>query len=1074
MGSAKGSGQSKDYYGHCAGVVCQGQLDFVSGLLLNNALVWPDAKMWDVTIYKKGRTVIYTNGSVYQASAKTKVDPNAFPWVFFADPWTAGTYVVGTRKLYLGNVWIVVGSSATVAPPAVAPDPKLSIQFPTITNHWQYVCTPDTWSAGTNFWATNSIVAWKGRLWTNSAGTKIEPPGAPWTLWKVDRSANHLKFTVPDNGDVFLYWGTNNQVLDTGDEKILSQNGHPPYRNKAVLMVKNFLFGTMQSSPPDLVLLGGRSPVQTLITGSATDMDADWQVNPWVVLAEILTHPVIGLGLPDSFFDATTWQAEADRCAAKPELYYISPLYTSLKKVREFVVDLMGYPDAFVFWSNVATLKAGHWPHGDAPPTFDGTNTVDRNALTEELKWDSRGWGDTANSVELSFEDVQAGFKARPVFANNLFNASVVKRMQSKKIDRPHITRFAQATAWAAEFAKIEGDQKLSGEQTIRAEKATAAVPGSLFLLTDDVLGLSQVQRCLRRTIAAAPAGVVKLAHETERGVAPQPYAPTDQNPVAANGPPPAIVTNFAVVQLPAQLGEASSISVLAARTNDVTTALDVYFKQADSNTFQLLGANHAFAVPGTFDIDVNTPTSIGGTPDYNHDDIGAVTQGNDYALTQTDFWKTIVIWSSSPAMTSPTTATEGTDYTTDATVGTISIVAGGGIATGKYVRVTMFNMVAVRYDAVTPQSDLDSVLASLTQDEINNGQCMLFAFQKANPALFEIMSIKSVQSVGAGANGPVLFASVRRAQFGTLFGGDGTHVWGSNVNDVVFMIRREGLVTLQHAAFSGYQLQNATINLRLAPESAWVLADPADLYDPATNPEGLTTAFDYTWNNTYGPTVTWTLAQVNGADVADFNTAIAHTDVINLGFSLRDTNADLVHGALIATQGQQELTVWASNFPPSDFQAKNIVFSLPQGTWTLFMNMLDLAGNQTKDQLALSAAPQIIYVDTGTTESPLIYAYNTMNPYIVQLLFGLHPGVAAGFQLYWQITARNVAWSGGAWVAAAVYGVAIGGKYRWGNATGASPASLPPIHKGSSGQTLWAYCTQTGKSDSPVLKFNF
>src|SRR5579885_1626301 len=103
MSSGKSGGGSKDYYGHAAGIICQGQLDFIWGLMVNNNVVWPKVSLWDSKIYKKNLTVIYTDGNVYQASEKTNTDPPAFPWTLFAIPWLAGTYHSGDRRLYMGN-----------------------------------------------------------------------------------------------------------------------------------------------------------------------------------------------------------------------------------------------------------------------------------------------------------------------------------------------------------------------------------------------------------------------------------------------------------------------------------------------------------------------------------------------------------------------------------------------------------------------------------------------------------------------------------------------------------------------------------------------------------------------------------------------------------------------------------------------------------------------------------------------------------------------------------------------------------------------------------------------------------
>lgn len=1072
----KSTASSKDYYGHCAGVVCQGQLDFFWGLLVNNNLVYPVATVWDAQTYAVGQCTLYSDGNVYQfegVPGETNDPPN-YPWQLFASAWTAGTYAVGSYVVYLGNVWQVFGAPAVVAPPATAPavlpQNQPSFHHQTPVNNWIYISTPSVWVSA-NFWGANSIVAWDGRLYTTAVGTKAEPPNAPWTLWKIDRatSANPLKFTVPNMGDCYLYWGTANQTLDTVNEQILNSLGHPPYRNKAVIVIKNFLFGTMQTSPPDIVLLGGRAPVQTLITGASAALDVDWQANPWCVLAEMLTHPVIGLGLPNSFFNQAQWQAEADRCATNPALYYISPLYSDLKKVRELVRDLMGYPDAFVFWSTLGQLSCGHWPHGDAPPAFTPANTVDRNCLTEELGSNSDLWGATFNGVSVSFQDIQSGFKSRPVLSSNLYNANAIRRMQTQNVDRPHIVRYAQAKAWADEFAKLAGDELLSGQVTIQAEKATGIAPGSLFLLTDDYLATSQIMRCTRRVISSPPAGTVKLAHETERGVSPRPYSPSALNPTQPQGPAPSRIGNFAVVQLPATLGESSTIAVLAGRTNDVTSQLAIWFQQADNAAFQQLGTNNSFAVPGFFDVDENTAETVGGNNNTVSIAPFTVTQGTSYPLGHSNFWKDVVTYSATIGGVY-VTATEGVDYVTDPVAGTITISIGGAIANTNYVKVQLWNSLAINYDTTVPNSDLESIMESLTLDEIANGEILLFAFQAANPALVEIMSVTAVTAVGNGTAGtPTLFIGAVRAQFGSLKGGDGSYVWGSNSNDIVFIMRRAGLDVLSHESFAGFQIAQSTMALRLVPNSAWVQGDINDLYDPANNPGGLTTAFNYTWNDIYAPTATWIQLLQNGAAITDFTVTFATTDVFNFSFNIADTNGDLQHGALIAISGQQEVTLWASNFTGQSNVSKTVQFQLATGLWSLELRLLDAAGNASTYPLIYGGNPVTMTVNVNYAPSPIIYSYSTPigGSYISNLVFGKLPSPGSGFKVYYQLQNIGTAFNPASWILCSqntgypnyCYGDPAYGDY------------VPQFKKST--KTLYAYSTQTGKTDSAVVSWN-
>ncbi|HLX68851.1 MAG TPA: hypothetical protein VKV04_04405 [Verrucomicrobiae bacterium] len=1079
MGAKAPSG-SKNYYGHCAGIVCQGQLDFISGLLINNELVFPNAAIWDSQIFHKNRIIIYTDGNAYQTNIESNEVPPNFPWQIIAFAWISGGagYSTGDKVVSGGFVFQSLTNSNTTTPPATA----------TSNANWKYLYTPTQWTSisTSHLWSAGSVVAWEGQVYQTAADTNEEPPNAPWVPFQILRSAspNPLKMTVPKNtrfgqnagpGDWYLYWGTPNQVLDASGEEVLTGLGHPPYRNCAVIVGKSILFGTQTVNPPSVQVLGGRAPVQSIITGPAAALDADWQANPWCVLAEMLTHPIYGLGLPTNWFDSPTWNAEANRCYANPSLFYISPIYTSLKRVSELVADLVGYPDAFIFWSTIATLMAGHWPHGEAPPTFVVGNTINRDNIIKEFSSSSEGWWGTANSVAVSIQDLQAGFKSRPCLAPNLFNMAVTRRLLTQKIDRPFITRYSQGLAWATEFAKIAGDQTSNGTIEVQAEKCATTQPGSLFLLTDDQFGTSEVQRCTRKVISAPPTGTAKITHETERGVAPQPYSPTQTNPVQATGPSPALVTNYAVAQLPtAMTGESNTLAVLAGRESGPTSQLQVWFRQADGAAFQQLGTNTAFAVAGWFDIALNSDEL------YSSDEapiqrmrLGQVTQGNTYNIGDTQFWQ-YQVWYSVPATPyfPATLAVEGTDYSLDPIAGTITVLAGGSIATNDYLEVDVWNTVPMAYDPNTPASDVDAISAALTQDEINDNDLLLFAFQANNPALFEIMSVRSVQAVGTNASGgplngyPVLFLKVYRAQFGTQPGGDGSYIWGTNPADQIFVTPRASVTALSNLAFPGLAGSASSATFILAPESAWVTAEISDIYDVANNPGGLSTEFIYTFADLYGPTVTWISEQNQPSsgsfsDISSYSGSFLTTDTFYFTFQLNtSTGANIVAATLTATLGTQQLTLWSQTFNSPVPDPVSVQFQLPAGLWSLSVNVRCDDGTQTDAPLTLVGSATAVTVQVNapsppTAPSPIIDTYNQSGSTISDLKFGPLP---TGLTVLYQTVTYGAAYNPSGWHTASSLG---GGIY------GTVPNFTKPKY-------LYAKCQQSGVADSPVTLFAF
>lgn len=1143
MGAKAPSG-AKNYYGHCAGILCQGQLDFISGLLINNTLEYPNAAVWDSQIFKAGRVIIYTDGNAYQNAAKSDQTPPNFPWTLYASAWVSGGggYALGTLVVGDGAyIFQSLANSNTSTPPATAVS----------NSNWKYISTPDQWATiGTDkFWSAGSIVAWEGQVYTTAEGTNEEPPAPPWTLFQILRTAspNPLVMTVPKStrfgqnsgpGTYYLYWGTPDQVLDPTGEGILTSLGNPPYRNCAV--GKNILFGEQTLNPPSIQVLGGRAPVQSIITGPATALDSAWQANPWVVLAELLTHPIYGLGLPANWFDAATWNAEANRCYANTDLFYISPMYTSLKKVSELVADLMGYPDAFIFWSAIATLTAGHWPHGEAAPAFNATNTINRDNIIREFATSSEVWWGTANSVAVSIQDIQAAFKSRPCLAPNLFNMAVTRRLLTQKIDRPWITRYSEGLAWATEMVKILGDQSSNGTIEVQSEK-TNVVPGSLFLLTDDQFGFSEVQRCTKKVISAPPTGTSKITHETERGVAPQPYSPTQQNPAPAAGPAPSVITNYQLVQLPTSLaGAGSTIAVLAGRPSAVTTALQVWFQQADASAYQLLGQQGIFAVAGTVEIDggVQVPqlltsnsqagttyplasgylaynsgfvvynssgtligTSTSGGPgvtyvygtDYTLDIINntitllpgtsipngsiisiapafgcvpttSATQGNTYAI-PTGWWAPYQVMRMTAAQVSAytgglgsgTLCTEGQDYLIDPVAGTFSVLTGGNILSGETVFVFFTGFMACAFAPNTPTNDLEDFSAPLTQDEINDDELLMFAFKASNPALFEIMSVTGIAAASTYPPQDFYTISLKRAQFGTQIGGNGTDF---SAGDFFFIIRRAGLTPLSHQAFEGLELSNSTANFILAPQSAWVDASISDLYDPTNNPSGLSVNFSYTFANTFAPTVTWIALLDGGAGgtvISSFASAFATTDVFYFSFQLNaPPGAQVISASLIAGVGEQQVTLWSNVFTPSNQVNAAAQFSIPtQGLWTITLNVQCNDGSQTNAPLTLSGTPVQIRIGATYAPTPTLDGYTKVFKQITNLKFGVLP---SGVTVLYQLQARGTAYNSSGWTTAGSLG---GGLY----------GPVPNFQTGA--KTLYAKCQESGATDSPVVSWN-
>jgi hypothetical protein len=1088
MGSGKVSNngaKAMTYYGNVAGIICQGQIDSIWGVMLNNELVYPAAYAWDSKLYHNGVYLLFiVSGTLgcYQAGADNRVDPPNFPWVLRAVAYNnATTYHSGDKVLGADNsLWQSTTTQTGNPPNATKPNPAqmgqtnsgnhnaLTNPNPTISN-WKYLGSPVGISAN-NLHAANAIVSYNGRLYTTPSSTNNQPPNSPWVLWKIDRvsSANPLKFTVPKYGDCYLYWGTKTQTLDSTNEAFLTSFGHPAYRGRAVLVLKNFLFGQGTVTPPSMKVLALRNPVQTVITGASATLDADWNANPWCVLAELLTDPIIGLGLPTTMLDATTWQAEADRVALNPQLYYISPMLTSLAKLRDLVQEIMSYPDSFIFWSVLATLAAGHWPHGEAAPAFTNANTISRDQWLKEPDESGQGWGGTFNAVELSYRDLEAAFAQRTLVAPNLFNRQVTQRLLTMRLDRPHIVRADQAMANAIEAAKINGDRQVKGTMDIKDGTASSIAPGSIFLYTDDVAQTSNPMRCTRLVRKAPPSTVKTIEYETERGVAPQPYSPTRGLVPTAPGLAPTRLIFYQLAKISPVFNLGDGLFFLACRQDTNTSHAELWFQQSDGVNLTDIGTVTKFAVGGammqseTWDSD----TAIGlGISPFS---VTPVTQGATYSIGQQYFWSSQVKYGpgGGPATT---LATPGTDYVLDADAGTITIVSGGNITTGDQVDVYFSDEMGITLATNIPADDLSAIAITPTDDEIRDGKLLMFLHQASDPSKFEIMSVSQMlPNGGLGVVNYQVFG--KRAMFGTLPGGDGSHKW--DVGDIVMIIKKDDLASFDNQGFLPLEQTSSAGHFILAPGTSGFNADPTDIYDANTNPTGLSTATDYLFGDPYVPQVTWDSLLVNGGAV-NFATTYATTDNFDFSFTIFDASASAIICSLVASSGNIEIPLWSGQVSPGTTAGQSIEVKfagsvIGTGTWKLILKMTNSDGRTTFQNLQSPAGTDVqILIGTATAAAPVVTSWSVQRTasysggvttfnYIVS---AFHINGYADTNVQYQITAKGAQPAGGSWV----------------NATSAG-GGLWTVAKGmvASTHTIWFLGIHTGISNSAPVPYNF
>ena len=603
--SGGSSGASRIYYASIAGINGVGPLDFVSSIVVDEQVVWPASPVWPASL---------------------QIVPSA--WVQVLGDGVS--VYIGTQSqhgLSVGDSFTSYGFT----------DPRMNVELGTV------ISTPDAWTFGftaalgstlakTDF--TDGFVSKVNAfspgdlrrigpvvyqcILAHSATEDTKPYNATyWKQYRLSRTdagvTNPVKITVAGHGDLYIYWGTPTQTLDATYEAILTRFGHPAYRDQSITVLQKFLQGLDRNTEPTVRIMGGRTPIQSVVTGAAATLDGEGQANPICVIAELLTHPIWGIS---ANLDATTFQAAADWCLANSTLTYISPLLNQQAAVPSAINDILESCDCWLRFNADGAIECGHWPHDEAAPAFAANKTVNWNQILkeEEIETDTDLWDGTANKTTVKYQDQAHAFNDRPAIASNLANRVTSGRVMDRNIERPHVTRANQALAIATRDIQIASRRFLSGKIKVRAD-AVNILPGDLFLLTNDMAGSSMVCRCTDAEFSAPPDANVDLTWQTERGISPVRYRPTPISNKGMSYPHPVPIRAFRILQAPPGLAgdQDFHLTLLAGRSGDSVSQMDVWFRQADGSAFYQVATVRNFGCAGALAADFAVYTDTDG-----------------------------------------------------------------------------------------------------------------------------------------------------------------------------------------------------------------------------------------------------------------------------------------------------------------------------------------------------------------------------------------------------------------------------------------------------------------------------
>lgn len=939
------------FYGTIAGIPCSGPADELVALLMNGATVWPTRKVWNDTIIDIPTTRRRRLGGLAHLQ--------------FAVP----------HGLHTGNKFIVSGLSDASFNEAAATNVHnagaMGIQYPNAGADVAWTNDVGGLVSKVAHYKAGDLVRDGAAVWEVKVGQDHDampatrPPNATyWSRYSVTRAltTNPFPFTIENIAQGYIYWGTDDQVLDVVGEKILAGTGHPPYRRQVVIVLVNCLLGTRPAAPNIEVILG-KGPQQTIVGAGTDARDEEGQANPLVGSLELLTDPIFGIGQEVAIADGTSMQAVASDLLGEHAMTYISPLLENQMSFRAVVAAMMAYYDGWFRFNSTGVIEAGRFLHNEAPPGFVAATTLDFNDALEEISYVSEGWSSTYNEVLVKFQDLNRAYKAAGQKALSGLNRAIVGEPRLQSLDRPWITRELQALAHAVEWMKIYAQPVIQGAIEVRAEKTASIAQGGLFRLTHDAVSFSVVCRCIEKTLAGPPAMRARIKFENERGIAPLPYHAT---PTGLQSVLPASedVSLSLLVQPPASLANSADfrVTLLAARKSELTHGVRVWLKAEDSDLFYNLGQQLFFGVNGLL------------SQNY-----AAASQKATAQRSRTSNVATLKVTAHGyvSGMHVAVSGLGGAGYNqsevmitvTDADHFTYPNVAANEGVTGDVNGVVTplgddeSESLQFNPDDFTLQTDLDRVSDTQTADAINDDALLAWVF-KADLSASEIMTLREIR-----LDSGVYKLKVRRGRFGTA-------PVSFSTGDTIWIVHRSELVFYTHSQFGDYVAISQAATFRL---QAFTASSEADLADDDLCPD---IAFNFADSYAAVPSFPTTIQQRADQDSNFADVALASATVWDPSTQFHvvvrfDSPNSVVSGELDAVNGVQRIKLWSAEAQVvlGSWQS-SVIFSLPSGNWFFDLTAIDQFGRVTKTRLntdvdgGLSADALIQVLPTGSARN--------------------------------------------------------------------------------------------------------
>jgi hypothetical protein len=440
---------------------------------------------------------------------------------------------------------------------------------------------------GTKYWASFAALIGYGRL-KQITGVYLNDQRVYHDVAEFEgEDFLDITLTNPANGAargvLRVYAGTETQEPDTylnlkSASHVPPLPQHPAYRGIAYGVFKELYLGFNQTDVQNIEIEFVREPEISWTTNEIFGGDLAG-TSAVVVCAELLQHPRLGLGLPDSLLDTAALAAVHQTLVDEGSVSVLFPFFERQQEVRSLITEALQYCGGFPLITADGKFSIGLYR---APASLAALPVVNESDLVSRPEREAGDWLTAKTETNARFLDVDREFKESSVNWRDRGLIQITGEPNVQSIERNWLLHEDQAktvvniTGRAAALPQSGGTVALRRTGTLFADLA----PGALFKLNYPSRGVAnQVCRVQTRTEAdgARPQFTIdyKVDFSWLTGASGDDVAP----PAAAALVSPDPLDAARVIELPISLCPEGklTLTVLASRPADGITGFSVH-----------------------------------------------------------------------------------------------------------------------------------------------------------------------------------------------------------------------------------------------------------------------------------------------------------------------------------------------------------------------------------------------------------------------------------------------------------------------------------------------------------------